>query len=81
MVLTSMDHRKAKALAKAPYIHHMDEPDEQSRKELQIMYKMGLPTCFLNSPRSLDSDNDEVYIVHYIHYIVCYTFYLQYLNH
>ncbi|KAK3730853.1 hypothetical protein QZH41_009967, partial [Actinostola sp. cb2023] len=60
MVLTSMDHRKAKALAKAPYIHHMDEPDEQSRKELQIMYKMGLPTCFLNSPRSLDSDDDEV---------------------
>jgi len=57
-MLTLLDHRKAKALSKAPYIDHMDEPDEQSMKELRMMYNMGLPTCFLNSPRSLDSDEE-----------------------
>lgn len=58
VMLTSLDHRKAKALSKAPYIDHMDEPDEQSMKELKMMYNLGLPTCFLNSPRSLDSDEE-----------------------
>ena len=28
-------------------------------QELHLMQRMGLPTCFLNSPRDLDSD-DEV---------------------
>jgi hypothetical protein len=38
----------------------MEEPDEASMKELKMMHGMGLPTCFLNSPRGLDSDEDEV---------------------
>ena len=53
------DARRARALAKAPFIHQMEEPDPTTLEELQLMQSMGLPTCFLNSPRDLDSD-DEV---------------------
>ncbi|XP_032236042.2 uncharacterized protein LOC116617421 isoform X2 [Nematostella vectensis] len=60
-VLSSLDHRKARALARAPYIHDMVEPDEEAVRELNTMHKMGLPTCFLNSFRSLDDDEEEAY--------------------
>ena len=47
-----------RALSKAPYLHEMDEPDQTSLKELYAMRKMGLPTCFFNSPHDLDSDEE-----------------------
>ena len=37
----------------------MEDPDVTTSQELHLMQRMGLPTCFLNSPRDLDSD-DEV---------------------
>ena len=52
------DLRRAKALARAPFIAQMEEPDPETIQELQLMQRMGLPTCFLNSPRDLDSDEE-----------------------
>lgn len=36
----------------------MEEPDETSLQELHMMKEMGLPTCFFNPPRDLDSDEE-----------------------
>ena len=53
--------RHARALAKGPFLHEIEEPDEDTRKEIELMHIMGLPTYFLNSPRDLESD-EEVFI-------------------
>ena len=55
----SLTPSQARALSKAPYVHEMEDPDVTTSQELHLMQRMGLPTCFLNSPRDLDSD-DEV---------------------
>jgi len=49
-----------RALSRAPYLHEMDEPDQETLQELHVMKKMGLPTCFFNSPHDLDSDEEHV---------------------
>lgn len=52
--------RHARALAKGPYLHEIEEPDEDTRKEIEMMHIMGLPTYFLNSPRDLESDEEVI---------------------
>ena len=42
---------------KATYLHEGEEADESTLQELDMMNKMGLPTCFFNSPCNLDSDD------------------------
>ena len=49
---------QVQALSRAPYLHGMDEPDQETLQELHAMKKMGLPTCFFNSPQDLDSDEE-----------------------
>lgn len=46
---------------KATYLHEGEEADESTLQELDMMNKMGLPTCFFNSPCNLDSD-DKNYV-------------------
>lgn len=54
--LTASQYR---ALSKAPYLYEMEEPDESTLQEFNLMNKMGLPTCFFNSPRDLDSEEEN----------------------
>lgn len=55
------DHRSISCLTesklKATYLHEGEEADESTLQELEMMNKMGLPTCFFNSPCNLDSDD------------------------
>ncbi|KAJ7337729.1 hypothetical protein OS493_007882 [Desmophyllum pertusum] len=41
---------------RATHLPGMDEPDEAILQELEMMKKMGLPTCFFKSPCDFDSE-------------------------